>query len=219
MIPETYCQFFQALEANNNQPWFDKHRNHYKTGVRSPFLKLTAELLRLLKKHIPDISENPGHALFRINRDLRFAKDKSPYHLRMKAAFAPAGKKQTAPAYYLAISADQLVMGGGLVRINSQNLQRIRRHIATNPKVLSEIANAPDFIQYFGVLKGEQSKRLHMEFQDIQAGYPYIANKQFYAMQKISLNPHLCSEALPSFIMRRFEVVSPLVNYLKNALP
>ena len=218
MIPETYCHFFQDLKANNNQSWFDKHRLRYKSEVRSPFLKLTEELIRLLKKQMPDISENPGHALFRINRDLRFAKDKSPYHLCMKASFAPAGKRQTAPAYYLAISADQLIMGGGLVRTNSQNLQKIRRHIATNPKVFSEIINAPDFIEYFGVLKGEQSKRLHKDFQDIQTLYPYIANKQFYAMQKISLNPHLHSEALPSLIIRRFEVVTPLINYLKNAL-
>lgn len=218
MITEAYCQFFRELKVNNNKRWFEENRDRYQDEVRTPILKLTEKLIRLLRKQIPDISENPAQALFRINRDLRFAKDKSPYHLVMKAAFAPAGKKQTAPAYYLAISAEQLTMGGGLVRVTSQNLQKIRYHIASNPKGLIELIQSPDFNHHFGVLEGDQSVRLHKDFQGIQAECPYIANKQFYAMQKISLTPHLQSEALASFIMRRFEVVSPLVNYLKNAL-
>ncbi len=218
MITEAYCQFFQDLEANNNRTWFENHRDLYQETVKKPFMKLTEELIGLLRKEMPDISENPADALFRINRDVRFTKDKSPYHLLMKAAFAPPGEKQTAPAYYLAITADQLIMGGGLVRINTKDLERIRRHIFANPSDFLQLLESPDYIKYYGKLEGVQSKRLHKDFRGIKAKLPYIANKQFYVMQKIPLEPHLQSQILPLSIMRRFKAVFPLNKFLQNAL-
>ncbi|MEM9833898.1 MAG: DUF2461 domain-containing protein [Bacteroidota bacterium] len=218
MITEKYTTFFSVLEENNNKEWFHEHKSAYEADVKKPFLELLEELIPEVEKLEPAISPNPKDALFRINRDIRFAKDKSPYRTLMKAGFSPGGKKSELPGFYLGISADKIHVGGGLFNIQSPQLKIIRRLITEKTDEFLAIINFPSFKNIFGELQGERAKRLDLAFQDTLNETPYVANKQFYVMQQMDLQPFLNSDNLREVVIQYFKEVNPLNRFLKKAL-
>src|SRR5690606_4197407 len=88
-----FIEFFKELAANNNKEWFDENRERYQKNVKIPFEKFVAALMAELKKDDPELTGDPKKAIFRINRDIRFAKDKTPYKLNRSAAISKYGKK------------------------------------------------------------------------------------------------------------------------------
>ena len=217
MITENYVSFFKSLEKNNNRAWFQGHKKAYKEDVKKPFVDLLNTLIPELIVLEPTISPHPKDALFRINRDIRFSKDKTPYNTLLKAGFSPGGKKTKLPGFYLGISADTIHVGGGLFNVSGADLKGIRSLIAENSDVFIKTVNSEPFIKCFKELKGEQAKRLDKTFQPTLSKTPYIANKQFYAMQELPLNKYLNSNELPSIIMHAFKTINPLNQFLKKA--
>ncbi|MEL7124463.1 MAG: DUF2461 domain-containing protein [Bacteroidota bacterium] len=165
----------------------------------------------------PGISPHSKDALFRINRDLRFSKDKTPYHTLLKAGFAVGGKKSVYPGYYLGISAEKIHVGGGLFQLRSADLKKVRSLIAKETDAFLQIINQPSFVSSFGALKGEKSKRLDPTVKASLEKTPFVANKQFYAMKEIVLNDWLNSALLHNEIMSYFKEISPLNQFLKKA--
>jgi len=101
MFTETYIQFFQDLANNNVREWFHANKKTYETAVKKPFYKFVEQLIEEIRLVNPDILITPKDAIFRINRDIRFSKDKSPYKLNMSAAISKYGKKgNTCPGLY-----------------------------------------------------------------------------------------------------------------------
>lgn len=217
MITEQYAEFFQGLAANNHRDWFHEHKEAYENHVKQPFLELVEQLIYQLKELEPFLSPDPKETLFRINRDVRFANDKTPYNTLMKAGFSPMGKKSFHPGYYLGISADTIHVGGGLFNLKTPELNQVRELIAEDPRAFNRIVNAPAFLEKFGELKGEKAKRLPKEIKHHLKKAPLIANKQFYAMAELPLTGHIDSEDLPDTIMEYFRVIDPLNQYLKKA--
>ncbi len=217
MITETYIKFFQELKENNDREWFDINRKRYENEVRAPFIALVAQLLAELKETIPELPDDPKKTLFRINRDIRFSKDKSPYNLWMSAAIAPGGKKSNLPAFYLQINANTIHVGGGLYNIGKDTLGNIRGEIYVNPKAFESIIQHPDFVQTFGEILGERNKRLDPDYKELAEKLPAIANKQFYAMATHPTVENLNQE-LPKFLMHHFHAVRPLNEYLTMAM-
>ena len=87
-MTENYISFFKGLEENNTREWFHGHKKEYENEVKKPFLNLLDRLIPELMALDSSISPNSKDALFRINRDIRFSKDKTPYHTILKASFA-----------------------------------------------------------------------------------------------------------------------------------
>jgi len=218
MITQDYIKFFKELEANNNKAWFHEHKKDYENYVKTPFLNLVEALIPEVQKLEPKISTNPKDALFRINRDIRFSKDKTPYNLLMKAGFSANGKKSLLPGYYLGISADFIHVGGGLFNVKSPELKIIRSYIKHNKEAFSTIINAPEFKSLFADIMGEKAKRLDKEFTELVDELPEIANKQFYTMHKIELRNYLNTQAIEKLVEDHFKQVSLLNNFLNNAL-
>lgn len=218
MITEKYISFFHELENNNNKEWFHAKKKTYEEYVKQPFLLIVEELITNIMEFDHDISLNPKDTLFRINKDIRFSKDKTPYNTIMKAGIAPGGKKSVLPGYYLGISANTIYVGGGLFKLNSESLIKIRTYIFNNPQNLEKIIKNTSFVQYFKSLKGEQAKRLPSEFKSLLDQTPYIANKQFYAMEELQLEDHINSNEIVTAITHRFKAISDLNQFLKQAL-
>lgn len=217
MITQKYITFFKGLEKNNNLEWFHGHKKEYEKDVKGPFLTLLENLIPEIEKLEPMISSNPKDALFRINRDVRFSKDKTPYNTLLKAGFSPGGKKSKLPGFYLGISAEKVHVGGGLFTINGPDLKSIRTLISENTEEFTQIVNSEAFITTFQDLKGEQARRLDKSLQPILEKTSYIANKQFYAMQELPVTDHLNADKMLTTITRAFEAIHPLNQFLKKA--
>ncbi len=217
MITKAYINFFRGLERNNNREWFHEHKNEYEVYVKKPFLELLDQLIPKVKELEPEISTNPKDALFRINRDIRFSKDKTPYNTLMKAGFSPGGKKSFLPGFYLGIGAEKIHMGGGLFNIKAPELKKVRQLIKRHPDTFTNILTSEGFKKSFGQLAGEQAKRLDKEFTPLLNTVPHIANKQFYAMQNAPLSDYLDGKKMEALILKHFTEISKLNHFLKNA--
>lgn len=216
MISKDYISFFKELEKNNHKEWFDANRKRYESNVRKPFLEIVDGLIPHLKQFEPKISSNPKDALFRINRDIRFSKDKTPYNTIMKAGFSAGGKRSELPGFYLGIDAHRIHIGGGLFNVKPPELKKIRNHIAMNTDEFIAIVENSKFKKMLGEVKGEKAKRLDKEHQEVLSKTPLIANKQFFAMGNIEIEPYLDKD-LSKSLLPYFETVSQLNRFLSEA--
>ena len=92
-----FLDFFIELAPNNNKDWFDLNRHRYANSVREPFKKFVSHMIENMSKDMPELKDlEPKDCTFRVNRDIRFSKDKTPYKLRMSALITPGGKKKRA---------------------------------------------------------------------------------------------------------------------------
>ncbi|MBO0320953.1 DUF2461 domain-containing protein [Muricauda sp. CAU 1633] len=217
MITKEHTHFFKELAQNNNKEWFHQNKKRFENEVKAPFLELLEVLLATLNSWDERIPSDPKKALFRINKDVRFSKDKSPYHTILKAGFSPDGKKSMLPGYYLGVDATSIHVGGGLFMVRPPELALIREHIAKDSSTLEAIVKAPDFTQNFGWLKGEKAKRLDKNLLPAAEKTELIYHKQFYAMAEFPLEPFYESERLEDEILLHFKAIKPLNAYLNQA--
>ncbi|MEL7427046.1 MAG: DUF2461 domain-containing protein [Bacteroidota bacterium] len=218
MVTKSYVDFFRGLEKNNHKEWFHANKQAYENDVKQPFLRLLEALLPELLSLDAAISADPKDALFRINRDIRFSKDKTPYHTLLKASLTPGGKKSGLPGFYLGISAYSIHVGGGMIQLKGPALKAIRVAIAERTEEFMAIVKADSFTTKFGELKGESAKRMDKQFQATLEKTPLIALKQFYAMRELPLAAHLNSSEVPTMILNYFKAIHPLNHFLKSAL-
>lgn len=217
MISSEYTQFFKELSKNNHKEWFHQHKKRYESEVKGPFLHLLESLLPILISWDNRILPYPKKAMFRINRDVRFSQDKTPYHTILKAGFSPNGKKSILPGYYLGIDATSIHVGGGLFMLRPPELALVRQHIAKNTEALSKITGASSFTESFGKLNGEKAKRLDKNLLPAAEKTDLLYNKQFYAVAEFPLEPFYGSEKLLEEIVNHFEAIKPLNAYLNQA--
>ena len=217
MITKPYTSFFKELSKNNNKEWFHANKKRYENDVKAPFLLLLDEVLEVITAWDNRIIPDPKKAMFRINKDVRFSKDKTPYHTILKAGFSPNGKKSILPGYYLGIDATSIHVGGGLFMLRAPELKLVREFIARNPDALIKITETSLFTQNFGKLSGEKAKRLDKSLLPTAEKTDLIYNKQFYAMAEFPLEPFYGSDKLLTEILSHFEAIKPLNTYLDQA--
>jgi uncharacterized protein (TIGR02453 family) len=156
---EIIFDFLRQLKQNNNREWFHANKGFYKSAL--------AEFEILLNKLIPEIRKldpkigplMPKECIFRIYRDVRFGKDKSPYKTNFGAAISPGGRKGKYAGYYIHLEPDGCFLAGGVFHPQPDVLKAIRQEIYFNAAGLKKIIQKKDFIQYFDELKGEKLKR------------------------------------------------------------
>ena len=173
--------FFKELAKNNNKEWFDANRKRYEASVKEPFHAFVAEAIKRIAKHDKAIRIDPKEAIFRINRDIRFSKDKTPYKLETSAIISPAGRKDhDTPGIYFAFGPEALKFYGGSYQPEKDQLEKIRTAIMRDGRGFRKVIDAKNFKAMFGTVQGEANKVLPPEFKAAAAKEPLIANKQFY---------------------------------------
>ncbi len=221
MITKSYTAFFKELAANNHKDWFQENKKRYEEDVKKPFTALVENLLSELSKKDGRISQiKASQTLFRINRDIRFSKDKTPYNTVMKASISAGGKKSEMPGFYLGIDAESVHLGGGLYNIATPNLKKIRSFLLQHCEEFSAIAESASFKNKLGSIKGEQAKRIDKEFMATAGDCPYLFNKQFYAMANIDINDFLKldNNAQTGIILEYFDEIEPVNQFLEKAM-
>jgi uncharacterized protein (TIGR02453 family) len=155
-------KFLKELAANNNRDWFLANKARYEADVREPALAFIADLAPRLRRLSPRVVADPkpvGGSLFRVNRDVRFSKDKSPYKTAVGMSFwHERGRETAAPGYYLHIAPGDSFGGGGVHSPESAALGRIRDAIVRDTPGWKRITTAPGFPELFSI-HGEVLKR------------------------------------------------------------
>lgn len=214
---EEYLQFFMDLASNNHKDWFDTNKKRYQTEVKAPFETLIKDIIEKQKKPLSLGELGTSDCIFRINKDVRFSKDKTPYKLQMSALIAKGGKKNMYdPGLYLEIGPEFINIYTGFYMPEKEQLHTLRSKVAANPKKLDAILNQKDFINAFGEVKGEKSKILPADVKSLAKAHPLVFNKQFYLIHQadatIILNPGLLE-----YILKIFGISSDFNRFLSNS--
>jgi uncharacterized protein (TIGR02453 family) len=180
MFTNEYPNFFEDLEQHNERDWFNENKKRYEKQVKKPFDQLVSELIMMEREYQP-INITPKDAVFRINRDIRFSNDKSPYKFNRSAVISPNGKKDhSTPGIYVELGAENLSIAGGIWAPDKEQLDRVRHFIAADIERFKEVVNEEEFVSVFKEIKGDRNKRLPKELAEAAEKEPRIYNKQFY---------------------------------------
>lgn len=177
-----FLDFFIELAPNNNKDWFDQNRKRYENSVKEPFKKFVNHIISKLAEIDPAFKElEAKDCIFRINRDIRFSKDKQPYKMQVSAVVSPLGKKSKAiNGVYFELGPEHLRVYGGVYEIDKDDLLTVREGIAENIAEFQKTYNNPLFVKTFGELKGEKNKIIPKELKLAAEKEPLIFNKQWY---------------------------------------
>ena len=177
-----FLDFFIELAPNNNKDWFDLNRKRYENSVKEPFKKFVNHIISKLAEIDPTFKElEAKDCIFRINRDIRFSKDKQPYKMQVSAIVSPLGKKSKAiNGVYFELGPEHLRVYGGVYEIDKDDLLTVREGIAENIAEFQKTYNNPLFVKTFGELKGEKNKIIPKELKLAAEKEPLIFNKQWY---------------------------------------
>jgi uncharacterized protein (TIGR02453 family) len=217
MFSKDFLSFLHELSANNNRDWFAKHKKRYDESVKKPFEGFVGELVEGISEFDPAIQIPAKRAIFRIYRDTRFSKDKTPYKTHVSAAFAPKGRfHEDDPGYYLHIEAGRVMLGGGAYAVSKQGLLRLRRQLSQERAAFEEVIEGADFKGYYGDIRGEAHKRLPKEFKVLHKEFPLIANKQFYYMAELPPETALRADFMDA-VLSYYRVGFLVNDYLRKA--
>lgn len=218
-FPKEGVAFLKKLKRNNNREWFAKHKPEFEEFVKLPMQSLIASLQPYFADFAPDFEIHPKRSLFRIYRDTRFSNDKTPYKTHVAAHFEQRRKPRImdAAGYYLHIEPGEVFIGGGIYLPDSDQLKKIRRAVAEQPKEFLSIIHAPSFKKMFGSLHGEKLSRAPKGYAPDHPMIEYIKYKQFFT--GLEWKEETCYKK--DFVKRVVAVcreLTPLINFLNNAM-
>jgi uncharacterized protein (TIGR02453 family) len=218
-LAPAFAEYLSDLNRNNTREWFQANRGRYERDVRGPFTELVEELIYRVRELDPEIAMEPRDAIFRIARDLRFSRDKSPYKPWMAAAIAPGGRKTShAPGFYFAVRWDGVHVGGGMYEVDKNVVPRIRHAIAREGEALVRALQAKDYQELFGGdLLGERNKRLPPPLAAVVKQYPWVANRQFYYYAEYPERSAITRPDLADWLIEHFRAARGVHDFLKQA--
>ena len=215
-------QFLHELEENNNRAWFVMNKPRYDI-LRAELLDLVVQLISEITKFDPAIAGcNAKKALFRINRDLRFARDRDPYKTTFSAAITASGLKKPSqgggPAYYFHIDArGTLFIAGGEYRPPAERLRAIREHIVADARGFSNVLKDKELHRVFGGLQyGDTLLRPPKGFAPDLPHSEELKLKTYIAWKTVDIKKITPSE-LPALLLADFKSSAPLVKWLRAA--
>jgi uncharacterized protein (TIGR02453 family) len=201
--------FLRDLRVHNDRAWFEANRERYELA-RSAFLSLVASVLELLGEDEDLGGIGPEDCAFRIYRDVRFSKDKSPYKPNMGALMGREGRGSATRGYYLHVEPDgHSFLGGGLYQPSPAELASVRASIAADPSPLKRLISDPAFERLFGHLSGESLKTAPQGYPKDHPEIGLLRLKQYVVVRGLAdeelLSPRLALEAAETYrAMRPF---------------
>ena len=215
---EDFFKFFRGLEKNNNRDWFNRYKPDYEVYVKEPFEVFVGDIIHEVRKYDKDIKLEHKDAIFRIYRDIRFAKDKTPYKVHVSAVISRNGKKDHGyPALFFHLGLKGSMIGGGLHHTEKGDLYKIRKEIQNNYKNFENILAEPKFKKLYGEIKGEKNKILPPEFKKDMDKMPLLLNKDFYYIKEYKDASFLTKSNLLDFMMEHYLAGKKVNNFLKKA--
>lgn len=211
MLQKSNLEILAELKDNNNREWFTAHKSEFLAEKKKVEIFFQA-ILENLKKH--DSIESLK--MFRIYRDVRFSKDKTPYKTHFSGHFVRATKSRRG-GYYLQISPSNSFLASGFWAPNKEDLFRIRKEFEMDTTEIRKIIAEPNFKKYFGELKGDSLKTAPRGFDKEHPDMDLIRMKQFIAVRNFSDNEVLSPNFLNE-VDNSFKAIRPFLNYMSDVL-
>jgi uncharacterized protein (TIGR02453 family) len=217
-FPVEGLQFLRSLTRNNNREWFQEHKGIYEECLKQPMMDLIASLAEDFAEFAPEMIASPKASAYRIHRDTRFSKDKSPYKTHVAAVFPREGLgKHEGAGFYLHISPTEVLLGGGLYMPLPEDLNVVRQRISEDAGALLKIVKASGFRRLFGSLSGEQLSRVPRGFPPDHPAADYLRMKQFLASR--TFPPALATDrSFHSEVVKTFRGMVPLIRFLNEPI-
>ena len=221
MLAASTLQFLKALDKNNNKAWFDAHKKQY-DAAKQDFAALTQKVITQFGKKDPAIALlQPKECLFRINRDVRFSKNKAPYKNNMGASIKAGGKKSLTAGYYIHLEpGGKSFVGGGLYVPEAAIVGKIRQEIDYNYTKFLKIVENKKFVAQYGGLDFSEGMSLVREPKGYEKDNPaikYLKLKSWIATSPLS-DTALQDKNLATQLTKAFEYLQPLISFLNEAL-
>jgi uncharacterized protein (TIGR02453 family) len=215
IIPKTAFEFIKLLSENNNREWFANHKDIY-TKEQNHIIDFADALLFELNKH--DIIETPTgkKVCYRIYRDVRFSKDKTPYCTYFSGSFRRATKYRRGGLYFH-LEPNNSWLAGGFWSPNAEDLKRIREDIAFDSTPLRKIINSKSFVSTFGALQGEQLKTSPKGFDATHEAIDILRYKQFLLIRKFT-DAEVLSDSFLKEANQTFKNMRPFLDYMSEVL-
>lgn len=219
MLQPSTITFLRGLKRHNDKTWFDAHKHQYQ-AAKADFDALAEQIIAGLGKNDPDIASlRVKDCVFRIYKDVRFSKDKTPYKTHFAAGINKGGKRVHFPGYYFHAEPGGLTYcGGGIWRPGGPELKKIRQEIDYNHDEFLSIIRAPKFIRLFGRLEDEDSLvRPPQGYGEDNPALEYLKMRNYIAGTGFT-DDVLTSRSLVKKITTTFETMKPFIDFLGRAL-
>jgi len=220
MLQPSTLRFLKDLKKHNNKEWFDSHRAQFDTAKKD-FSEFIDEIIERHSKKDKSIKAlTAKNCLFRINRDIRFSKDKSPYKTNFGASINQGGKKSIFAGYYFHCEPGEHFVGGGIWMPMPSEIKKIRQEIDYNFDEFKKIVGSKKFKSVYGELyRGEDIglSKIPQGFEKDNPAGEYLKLKSWIAMRKLT-DATVTSKDLMKKTLEAFETLQPMIEFINRAV-
>ena len=220
MLQKDTVKFLTNLKKNNSKEWFDTNRKVYEIAKKD-FIELVTEVIHEFGKKEESIGLlQAKDCIFRINRDVRFSKDKSPYKTNMGASFSKGGKKTMLAGYYFHLEPGNSFVGGGIYMPDAEIVKKIRQEIDYSFDEFNKLVKSKKFVSEYGGITINNEMSLTREPKGYDKDNPaieFIKLKSWVATHPLT-DDMLNSKDLVKNVVKAFDALQPLINFLNSAI-
>jgi uncharacterized protein (TIGR02453 family) len=216
-IKKSTLDFLSSIKLNNNRDWFIGNRPQY-IDAKDNFESIVQEIINKIIVFEPIMKGLEAKScVFRINRDIRFSNDKSPYKSHFGAFIVQGGKKNVDKfaGYYFHIEPGKSIMAGGAYTPPGPWLSAIREKISDSPDEFIKIINTKDFVKYFGTIDGEKLKTAPKGYPSSHPHIELLKFKSYLVVNEVS-DKMVLSNDFFDHVLNVFRAMKPLNNYLND---
>lgn len=208
--------FLKELKKNNHKEWFDNNRSTYQER-RLEMIDFVSNIINQSSKFDKNIEGiDPKTTLFRINKDVRFSKDKSPYKTNFGASISKGGKKSNYAGYYIHIEPGACFVGGGLYMPTPDNLKKIRQEIDYNGKELQKMMNKASFKKHYTDFWNEgKLVRPPKGYNEENPFIEWIKLKHFVVVSEIK-DQDLKDKNFEKMVVEKMKALHPILDFLNT---
>jgi uncharacterized protein (TIGR02453 family) len=220
-FPKDLIKFFAELALNNEKQWFNEHKKDYEQYVLEPSKSFVVTMGERLTELSPDFNAIPmvNKSLFRLNRDTRFSKDKSPYKTNLGILFWEGEKKRMeSPGFYFHVEANNLMLGGGLYQFPRDQIEPYRKATVDNiaGKELKDIVNKLKAEKI--TIGGAHYKRVPQGFDPNHENSELLKHNGLYTMIETEIPKEFYSNKLIDYCFKEYKKMHPLHKWIINYL-
>lgn len=216
-IDHSVLTFLEKLRNNNNRDWFQQNKKIFEAAKSN-----VEQFVAVLIARIAGFDDQVGiisskECMFRIYRDVRFSKDKSPYKTNFGAFITTGSKSSSYAGYYIHIQTGESFLAGGIYMPPPDILKKVRQEIAFNLSEFKSLIQKPTFRKYFGEISGEKLQRMPKEYSSGFGDENLLKFKDYNVIHAVT-DELLCSEDFFEYSIRIFKEMKPLNHFINRAL-
>jgi uncharacterized protein (TIGR02453 family) len=216
MLKKSTLNFLKQLKQNNNRDWFNENKHLYE-DAKNNFDEFTDEMIQYICRFDKSIEHlQPKDCTYRIYRDIRFSKDKTPYKTWMGAVINEGGRKNPIAGYYFHIQPNSYFLAGGLYMPEPEKLYAVRNAIVKSNGEFRKIVNAKEFKKYFGGFWNDKLKTAPKGFPKDHPDVEFLKYKSFLVEHRIN-EKQLLSKDIFNYSVKVFKAMKPLIDFLNEA--